>query len=55
MPPEEFKKHISVNFICIEDDGTISAEMDPDGLFTDHGFMIDIDREGNLSNGALWG
>ncbi len=55
IPPEEFKKHISVNFICIEDDETISAEMDLDGLFTDHGFMVDIDRDGNLSNGALWG
>ncbi len=55
MPPEEFKKHISINFLCVEDDGTISAEMDLDGLFTDHGFMIDIDADGNLLNGALWG
>lgn len=55
MPPEEFKKHISVNFICVEDDGTIDVEMDLDGLFTDHGFMICIDENGNITDGALWG
>lgn len=55
MPPEEFRKHISVNFICIEDDETIDIEMDLDGLFTDHGFMIYIDKEGNITGGELWG
>ncbi|MDE6725559.1 MAG: DUF2262 domain-containing protein [Ruminiclostridium sp.] len=55
MPPEEFRKHISVNFICIEDDETIDIEMDLDGLFTDHGFMIYIDKDGNITGGALWG
>ena len=55
MPPEEFKKHISVGFICVEDDETIDIDMDLDGLFTDHGFMIYIDKDGNITDGALWG
>lgn len=55
MPPEEFRKHISVNFICVEDDETINIEMDLDGLFTDHGFMIHIDKNGNITGGELWG
>lgn len=55
MPPEEFKKHISVNFIGVEDDGTIVIDMSLDGLFTDHGFMIYIDKDGNITSGALWG
>lgn len=55
MPPEEFKKHISVNFIGVEDDGVICIDMNLDGLFTDHGFMIYIDKDGNITSGALWG
>lgn len=55
MPPEEFRKHISVGFICVEDDETIDIDMDLDGLFTDHGFMIYIDKDGNITDGALWG
>ena len=55
MPPEEFRKHISVNFICVEDDETIDIEMDLDGLFTDQGFMLYIDKDGNITDGALWG
>lgn len=55
MPPEEFKKHISVNFIGVEDDGVICIDMNLDGLFTDHGFMIYIDIDGNITSGALWG
>lgn len=55
MPPEEFKKHISVNFIGVEDDGVICVDMSLDGLFTDHGFMIYIDKDGNITHGALWG
>lgn len=55
MPPEEFKKHLSLNFICVEDDETISVEVDVDGLFTDHGFMITIDENGNITHGELWG
>lgn len=55
MPPEEFKKHISVGFIGVEDDGTIVVDMSLDGLFTDHGFMIYIDTDGNITDGALWG
>lgn len=55
MPPEEFKKHISVNYIDVNDDGTIDIEMDLDGLFTDHGFMVHIDKNGNITGGELWG
>lgn len=55
MPPEEFRKHISVSFICVEDDGTIEIDMDLDGLFTDHGFMIYLDKDGNITDGGLWG
>lgn len=55
MPPEEFKKHLSLNFIDVEDDGTISVDVDLDGLFTDHGFMVYIDENGNITGGALWG
>lgn len=55
MPPEEFRKHISVGFICVEDDGTIEIDMDLDGLFTDHGFMIYIDKDGNITDGVFWG
>lgn len=55
MPPEEFRKHISVNFICVEDDETISVDMSLDGLFTDHGFMIHIDKNGEITGGELWG
>lgn len=55
MPPEEFRKHISIGFICVEDDETIDIDMDLDGLFTDHGFMIYIDKDGNITDGALWG
>ncbi len=55
MPPEEFKKHISVGFIGVEDDETIVIDMSLDGLFTDHGFMIYIDKDGNITDGALWG
>ncbi|MCH5203495.1 MAG: DUF2262 domain-containing protein [Oscillospiraceae bacterium] len=55
MPPEEFRKHISVGYICVEDDGTIDIDMDLDGLFTDHGFMICIDKDGNIIRGVLWG
>lgn len=55
MPPEEFKKHISIGFIGVEDDGTIVIDMSLDGLFTDHGFMIHIDEDGNITDGALWG
>lgn len=55
MPPEEFRKHISVGFICVEDNGTIEIDMDLDGLFTDHGFMISIDENGNITDGGLWG
>lgn len=55
MPPEEFKKHISIGFISVEDDGTIVVDMSLDGLFTDHGFMVSIDKDGNITSGALWG
>lgn len=55
MPPEEFKKHLSLNFIWVEDDGTISIEVDVDGLFTDHGFMVHLDENGNITHGELWG
>lgn len=55
MPPEEFRKHISVGFICVEDDETIDIDMDLDGLFTDHGFMIHLDKDGNITGGELWG
>ena len=55
MPPEEFRKHISVGFIGVEDDGVICVDMSLDGLFTDHGFMIYIDTDGNITSGALWG
>lgn len=55
MPPEEFKKHISIGFIGVEDDGTIVIDMSLDGLFTDHGFMIYLDEDGNITDGALWG
>lgn len=55
MPPEEFKKHLSLNFICVEDDETISIEVDVDGLFTDHGFMVHLDENGNITHGELWG
>lgn len=55
MPPEEFKKHLSLNFIDVEDDGMISVEVDLDGLFTDHGFMTHIDEDGNITGGELWG
>ncbi|MCH5196197.1 MAG: DUF2262 domain-containing protein [Oscillospiraceae bacterium] len=55
MPPEEFRKHISVASVHIEDDGTMNIDMELDGLFTDHGFMIDIDENGNITDGALWG
>ncbi|MCH5208959.1 MAG: DUF2262 domain-containing protein [Oscillospiraceae bacterium] len=55
MPPEEFRKHISVNFIGVEDDGTIVIDMSLDDLFTDHGFMIYIDENGNITDGGLWG
>lgn len=55
MPPEELRKHISVAYIHVEDDGTINIDMELDGLFTDHGFMIDIDENGNITDGALWG
>lgn len=55
MPPEEFRKHISVNFICVEDDETIDIDMSLGGLFTDHGFMIHIDINGEIMGGELWG
>lgn len=55
MHPEEFRKHISVAHIHIDDDGTMNIDMELDGLFTDHGFMIDIDENGNITDGALWG
>ena len=55
MPPEEFRKHISVNFICVDDDETMDIDMDLGGLFTDHGFMIYMDKDGNITGGGLWG
>lgn len=55
MPPEEFKKHISIGFINVEIDGTMDIDMSLDGLFTDHGFMIHLDEDGNITDGALWG
>lgn len=55
MPPEEFRKHISIGFIGVDDDGTIVFDMSLDGLFTDHGFMISVDTDGNITSGVLWG
>lgn len=56
VSPEEFRKRISMGFICVEADGeSLDIDIDLDDMFTDHAFMIYLDEDGNITDGALWG
>lgn len=56
VSPEEFRKRVSMGFIYIEADGeTLDIDIDLDGMFTDHAFMIFVDKDGNFTDNGIYG
>lgn len=56
VSPEEFRKRISMGFINVDVDGeSLDIDIDLDGMFTDHAFMIFVDKDGNFSDNGIYG
>lgn len=45
---EDFLKRISINNVHVYSDGKLEFFIDLDGMYTDHGLEVDIDKEGNV-------
>lgn len=54
--PEEFRKRVSMGFVSVESDGeTLDIDINLDGMFTDHAFMIFVDKDGNFTDSGIYG
>ena len=55
IPKEEFLQRIGISDITIESDGVIRFMFESDGIFTDHGIEVEINKNGDFVNADIVG